>query len=1000
MNSFDSDKQSNSSNPEINFSIDAQMISNQNTQYHETIEDLRKQNTILKAQFDQALIVSQQIDSVHERNLQLSNQVRSLQAENENLQRRIEICIRHQEEAETQLENERASRTQQIMEINSEKEVELSKVQKQCNAKIETLMIRLQQFDDSKEKDQLENKMLSSKIEKLVEAANEYFKMTFDGIDTVTDFLSQPVGFDCANPSANDKKSDSESKKRKNDKAKLKVLKHHCSKLVSQVNELKNEIHRSEVAYEKSKKKSEEEIQKLKEDLDLTQNDNKEALNLLKEKNQSLKAEIQKLRNEAMDEKTKLKIPVNPPTSPSLNEQTLSRELANAKAENENFAQINQELNEKFRHCEQSNYKLNSKLKQAKEIIGSLQDSINGLETEKQAAESLQNEHEEELKKLREQLKEKSQVKPNKELKVIQKLKGDITRLENQIESQTKQLHESQLQIENGKHEKSTLSANIKSIKAENEELLSRIASLNDELAEVNERLSQKPEIDPQEVMPDSAFRCKDFQTELAPQIENIIHNSYLTPPSKLSHIYSLILKFYNEKLKEKNDAVNHMSEHYKQIREQVNKFLVDLSIGLSFDALTFDEFIVHGAQKLLDKIYNNIKLLEEARRKNAQLNSIVAHVANELGYPADFSSKLTSICPELTQRFQNAEQIAKKYKECKEDSKDRKRSLTSKLVGMKKENLELNNIIEQVQNENQNLNSINNKLKNDLQTARAEIIAIKRTMEQNAEDLQDEHQHALDSITKQHSVEQLQLQSQINKMKGENANAQKILADHEASFNKMKKVMENNQRDLQACKEEFDIYKQEKDAEIECLVHKYEKEKKHLIKTYGNAISEITKKCEDQRQDYSQLSQELKAEKEKSQQIINSAAKIKRENQKLEGTIKILEEQIQRDQSLAEASIKNQILSIETEYNQQLNDAKAKIESEKRRIISYAIEEFRNYCGSSKNFDERTYRSLLCKVKQELEQLSQSDANIRRMTGAYPRQPTEQAVAKYLSPV
>ena len=50
------------------------MMANQEiSNYQETISELKKQNLILKAQFDQAVTVAKKIDGVHEENFKLSN---------------------------------------------------------------------------------------------------------------------------------------------------------------------------------------------------------------------------------------------------------------------------------------------------------------------------------------------------------------------------------------------------------------------------------------------------------------------------------------------------------------------------------------------------------------------------------------------------------------------------------------------------------------------------------------------------------------------------------------------------------------------------------------------------------------------------------------------------------------------------------------------------------------------------------------------------------------
>ena len=59
-----------------------------------------------------------------------------------------------------------------------------------CNGKIDTLLIRINQSEEVKEKSILEVKMLKSKIDRMLQSANDYFKIKFEEIDTFIDFLN------------------------------------------------------------------------------------------------------------------------------------------------------------------------------------------------------------------------------------------------------------------------------------------------------------------------------------------------------------------------------------------------------------------------------------------------------------------------------------------------------------------------------------------------------------------------------------------------------------------------------------------------------------------------------------------------------------------------------------------------------------------------------------------------------------------------------------------
>ena len=103
------------------------------------------------------------------------------------------------------------------------------------------------------------------------------------------------------------------------------------------------------------------------------------------------------------------------------------------------------------------------------------------------------------------------------------------------------------------------------------------------------------------------------------------------------------------------------------------------------------------------------------------------------------------------------------------------------------------------------------------------------------------------------------------------------------------------------------------------------------------------------------------------------------------------------REIKIQQVTTQNQIATIENKYSQQVEDTKAKCESDKLRIFSYAADEFKRYYNQCESIDERSYRSLITRVRKELDRLTESDSMIRRMANAVPKQSTDEAVSKML---
>lgn len=994
--------------------VESRIIANQEiTKYQEAINDLKKQNLILKTQFEQAVTVAKKVDGVHEENFKLSNQVRALQLENENLKCRLQILLHNNEELESQLSNFKATFTEKVLQANSDKEIEVSKTQKICNGKIDTLLIRINQSEEVKEKSILEVKMLKSKIDRMLQSANDYFKIKFEEIDTFIDFLNQPISKQnnsdiIDNMIIQQIQSEPKQSKNKNEKAKIKNLKNQSKKLTNEINRLQNKIEKIESDHSNEIKEYQNECQRLKDDLEMTQTENKETIRLLQTQNQALKNKFIKLRKEAVEIHTQFLTSQNQNVTqkPKQKEEQIKNKQINENKEqlekisneNKKLTQMINELKEKVKKLDESKSDLDDKLKELNYEKENLQISIDKYEIEKQASEALKKENSEEIKNLRERLKSKEEnSKPKQE--IIEKFKDEISQLENLVKSKSDEIQSLNLQRENDSFERSTLHAKCQSLQLENEELKSKLTDLNGELNDLNDQLAMKPEIKVDDIMPDSAFRFKEFDSSLSQQIEQVSVNQYLSPQSKLSKIYNLILNHYNQILKEKNENFEKLSSHFDDAKKKMNAFLVDLSIGLSFNALTFDDFISFGGQKLIEKAVTSLKSVDELKRKNSQLFSIVSQISGEFGlqYGTDVYSQISFLSKSITSHFTNSRQTDQKYNELKKRNKASKRSFLSKITSLEQCKSELIKKCNEVQIENDGLTKKNQELKKEVHLYKLKLNSLKETTKTNEENLRDENQSILDDMTKRFLTEKAQLNGQIEKMKNENEKAKLTISDTNLSCGKLKTLIEKHKNEIKKQQEEIEAFKKEKENEINLLNEKFLNEKKQLTKTFENAINEMKIQCENQRIENSKISQKLAAKKTKNDQLLCSISQLKRENQKLESCVKSLEEQISREKVVADASLKNKIMSVESKCAQQIHEANAKIESEKRRIISIAIDEFRNFSNSSKSLDERSYKSLLSRIKNELEKLSKTDSNIRRLTGAQPYQATDEAVAKIM---
>ena len=76
-------------------------------------------------------------------------------------------------------------------------------------------------------------------------------------------------------------------------------------------------------------------------------------------------------------------------------------------------------------------------------------------------------------------------------------------------------------------------------------------------------------------------------------------------------------------------------------------------------------------------------------------------------------------------------------------------------------------------------------------------------------------------------------------------------------------------------------------------------------------------------------------------------------------------------------------------------SEQKTKWEAEKRRLLAFVADELRQFFNANEAIDERAFRSIITKAKEEITRLQKADSAIRRMVGASTRQTTDDAVAQ-----
>lgn len=1023
--SFDSDKYSVQTVPQDESDIETQLfIEQENASKQDIIDNLQKELSICRAQFDQSVAISKKIESVHIKNQKLAISLRNLQSEKEELTRRLDISIKANEELENKLKNERFSLSQQLSKNTTDKEHELAKIKKEYDIKVEMMTKKIETLEAENQNHELNNKMISSKVDRLLQNSNQYFCNNFSELDSLLEFLAQPRIKDTnqldepkviIDPNINSILE----KKNRLQKQKLKILRAQIRKVMKENAQLK-------VNLQETEKKNKLIIQKYEDQIEQIKEDNSNSLSILNDSTNNLNLKIQKLKKENSKLKSELfELQSQKTASPPIYSTELEKPVqTQIESKKENYAtfqaeieianQKNSELIQKLQLFEHDNSHLSTQIKELQEQKNQLEIEV---ENQKVALNALKVVHDEtlnEVKTLRESLHTKATFKPPKpiENKILLKLKTKLEHSQKVIQLLTKQVNDLQIQRENDKNQIISIESKLSNKNMELEEIQQKNSSLNDELSTLRQINEEKPSLTAEDIIPNYAWKFNDFDQKLTQKIEKVALNPLLQPISKLNNVFKIIQKFYAEQLKEKDENGQKLTNDIQNLKLKMNKFIVDVSVILSMNPLSVSDFLNDSqfSDSIIQKLTSMVNESENLKRKDACYSMLIdlllkyfddekSHNSNEFySNPENLQLFITNLKNQLFLLNEKLKAKSHKLHTIKQCAKELKLTTDDEINSLK-------NIINQQSNEyitlKQNhdmLCEINQKLKKELHSSKKKFSELQQKSEENETLIQEEYDKKLLNAQTAHNLSEQSLKKQLDILLNDKENNRSAIENYETSINHLRTVIDKNQQEIREKEKKIIELSNEKDLVTNSIENKYKKEKEQLIKTYEKTVSEIKRQCENHRKDFEKVSSDLSICEKKNKCAKQSIVTLKKEKMRLENEIKAIYDQVKRDRQINEADTNNKIFSTEASFSRKLQDYKNKCENEKKRIFSYAANEFRQFFNPSETMDEKSFRSLMSRIRKEYDRLYTSDTNVRRLTGAGPHQPTEEAVAHLLS--
>lgn len=1007
---------------------DAQLLAETcGEQLQEEIASLTKQNNILRAQFEQAVALTEKMEDVHKENEQLKQQIRELNNQKQDLVRRLEISTLAQNEAAKKITEERQSMNAQRESDVAIIQKEMEKTKKSFQAQNDSLYDQLQASQSANEQLQIAQKTLQGRIEKMLENASHYLNKDFQSFDDLASFFEKQAsqGFIVQEPQETAKNmpllfgqpSDDRSQEYER---KIKSIKQQLKAEIATNKEL---VHKLDLASKNSDRveaQHKNEINNLNTKTAQLNEEHAQIVRDLKRKISQLETKLAAAQTKPAPKKEAIKpivaaqtqpvqapAPVIAPRIIVQPQQPVEQARPSIKPADQEIIndQYIARINELNKQLDEVNGKLKASTEQNKiseTRIGELTVALDKAEREHAALKTVHQETINEVESIRRALHAKEEARDKKaELqrrRDQQKAKATIMNLEKNAETLKGQIFEQQLESEKQNHLNNELKAKIAVLESENNELRSNSSKLQAEITDLTQKAAMKKELTEEDVLPSTSFSTSKFEPSIVQQIDKVAMNGSLSAASKLQHIYHIISKAYNQKLQELTRELDESASGAEKIETIFSDFIVNLSIALTDNAITLEDFINNKLSQNLVQVASGIRSHAADEHRHAEyLQAIVDTFTQTFGSGADVTAQINAVRGEIEQKQNEIEARKKKSKALKTQLSD---ALT-KLQNIKSERDETENQLKdevaRLTTQNDQLTETNRKMKAELKDAKDRLIEKEDLLEQaqhNIEEreanIEEEREAYEQSIQQQHEELETKLANDLQQQQETNAALEQQLAKFKQAVAIQNQTISERENKIAQLQKDSDIFEKSITARAEL-------EKKQIVESYEKAIAEITAQCNAHRSDVERLSGELAKSEKKVRDAKQIVLKTKRDNAKAEKELKSMEEQFNREKKLHESALKNAQITAEANFTQKINEVKSKAEDERRKLFAVAATEFNMFFNATEQIDERSYKNIIQKAKSELERLSKSDSAIRRMVGAGSKQSTDDAVAQLM---
>lgn len=971
----------------------------------------------LKSQLNQALEFSEQNELLIRENSTLKSKVRNLEANNDELVRRMEIQLKLIDEGKAKLASEKSNYNrldnpdlQRILKENSR----MAKI-------IENLNIDIDKRDKLLSSAQAKNDSMAEEINRLLKVSQEKFSTIFKSVSGLTSFIE-------VLPEAKDTQDEL------NLSSKVQIVEEHQKEVQKLTKKLEKEkkarqaaessFHMNNSSLETERFQYMHQIQTLKSQLDEARHD-LELANMYKEQyEKNMQKDLSDLRAKNKSLESKLN-QISHENKLMHNDQTvynLQRELSQCKAQYENLQRENREnnaLNSKL-HQKESQYRAKikvledqletsaNKLKDCKSHIAILTAEVDALKCERSSLVLEKTSLEDQVKTTNARLTNSElALQQNKNMKsehesFVIKHETSVSTLEEIIAFQKKE-------IKNLYDERDRIisiltrqASVIKSVESKLTEFASEIRDLKKQLKQANKKLQEEANKPPVSFEPPvTAWFNSEFPSDLCNQISKYAQSETIDLPVKLRNVLSLIGEYYNQKISSLN--LNHNEELYKLNRELsvADKFLS--SIGKIYERHDLNVKNLVDDNRLglsfIDQITQCHQNYMAANQQNQKLQESLSSIYKnfESRTPKEFQDSLDKLCDHVNSLKQQLKSEREENQSCKKQLKQNEKTLNAKFASMMEQ-------ISQMENDIVNKNS-------EIEELRVKVRDLTLTVNQQKCELNNclcEKDNQLNELKNEHESNLSKLRS---KYETERINSSAELTKRDEIIDRLKTQIVSLESEIDTWRRNYDLIlstKEEKDRQISNLLEQLELsdkeyrdradfEREKLKEQYDMFVNGLKNKNTELVGAHEAASALLQEANNRNKEISERFSSLQRAYDDLKYKTTISNEEVERERKFIEMKNRYELLRQETRYQSVIDDLKASFTIEKRKIISYIAQNFRQYFDAKHELEEESFKIIVTKAREELDRLLNQETSIRHLLGLTSKASIEDAVAKLI---